>query len=162
MSAYESRASQLLKALRSQAFYNKLGLAALRIIKDRTRKGRDVEGKIFMPYSDPYAASREKRGLNTHPVNLSFQDLTRMLPKGYKSSQQGMLNSIDHVVANDFTSVSILINDPVKEQIAVYHNVQGAGKGKVIRRFWGIEAAKEIKQLADLGYKTLVDLIKRF
>jgi len=154
MAEYKSRAAQLLNALHSQAFYNKLGLAAIRIIKDRTSKGKDVYGKTFESYSDPYAKLRESKGINTHPVNMRFSDL-------FGRGTGGMMNKIGHVVANDLNSVAVLIKDPIKEQIAVYHNIQGAGKGKVIRKFWGIERAVEIKQLANIGYKALVDILKK-
>lgn len=145
----DSKKEKILKALKSQEFYNILGLAAIKIIKDRTRKGKDVKGKKFTPYSESYKKVRERAGLPTSPVSLTFDDIS------------GMLTKVDHVVANDFSHVSVLIDDAAKAQIAKYHNELGASKKKVIREFWGIEMNSEIKKLAKFGYDKLKNILNR-
>jgi hypothetical protein len=145
----DSKKEKLFKALKSQEFYSKLALAAIKTIKDRTRKGKDVEGKSFQPYSESYKKVRQRAGLPVSPVTLTFDDIA------------GMLKKIDHVVANDFSSVAVVIDDAAKEQIARYHSIEGAGKKKVIRRFWGIELQSEIKKLANFGYDVLKNILKR-
>jgi hypothetical protein len=145
----DSKKEKLLKALKSQAFLNILGLAARKIIIYRTRKGLDVEGKSFQPYSESYKKVRQRARLPVSPVTLTFEDIA------------GMLKKIDHVVANDFSSVAVMIDDAAKEQIARYHNIEGAGKKKVIRRFWGIRSASDIKELATEGYEAAKNILKR-
>jgi len=139
---------KLLSALRNQTLWNKLGLAGIRLIRKRTRKGTDVDGKPFKKYSKGYAKKRAKAGLPTHPVNLQFADVG------------SMLMSIDHIVYNNFEGVSVLFGDPAKEKLATYHNIDGAGKSKVIRKFWGLNESEE-KQLADLAAREIENIIKK-
>ncbi len=140
--------NKLLDALKNQQLWNKLGLAAIRLIRIRTRKGKDVDGKDFKKYSAGYKKKREKAGLPTHPVNLEFANVGSMLHK------------IDHVIYNEFDGVSVLIDDPHKEQIARYHNIEGAGKSKVIRKFWGINKEEEDK-LVDIAAREVENIIKK-
>src|ERR1035438_9095851 len=112
MEIQNSRISELLKALKSQTLLNKLALGAELIIKLRTQKGFDVFGKEFQEYSNPYKKIRTRAHLHTSPVDLFFDHTA------------GMLLKIDHVVANDFNSVRVLINDQEKDLIGRYHNTR--------------------------------------
>lgn len=125
--------AKLVDKLRNQALMNRLGLQAQRFIGKRTRKGKDVEGQDFKPYSDAYAKRRRRAGLQTHPVNLTWDNYT------------GMMRSIDHLVAHTYDKVLVYINDPTKRRIARYHNIKGAGKSKVIRRFMGMNEQERVK-----------------
>jgi len=128
----------LIADLQSQKELNKLGLAGIRKIKDRTRKGIDVDGSAFQPYSTNYAEKRASFGLPTSIVNLEFNDI------------DGMLSKVDHVVANDFKSVAIDILDPRKKRLASYHDELGVGKaGQNIRHFWGLSSEDE-KDIAEI------------
>ena len=148
MEILNSKKDKLIKLLQSQAFYEKLGLAVIKIIKDRTRSGKDVEGKSFGSYSKSYIKVRERHNLPTHPVSMTFDDVS------------GMLTKIDHVVANDFKSVSVFFNDKAKQQIAYYWNVSGAGKNKMKRQFWGVKLQSELTKLSKIGYNLLKGIIK--
>lgn len=145
----DSNIDKLLKAIRSSEFYTIIALGAQKIIKDRTRRGKDVQGKTFQQYSEGYKKLRSREGLPVSPVTLTFDDIA------------GMMKKIDHIIANDFSSVAVLIDDPDKGRIAKYHHELGAGKSKVIRRFWGIELASEIKKLSTLGYNKAKNIIQR-
>jgi len=129
---------KILSALDNDKILNRLGLGGIRIVKERTRKGLDVDGKSFKPYSEGYKKKREEAGLVTDIVNLEFDDL------------EGMLHKVDHEVNNSLHSVQMLIDDPEKETIAGYHNIQGAGKSKVIRKFWGF-SEEEKEKLRDIA-----------
>jgi hypothetical protein len=131
---------RIFNVLNSQKIFNKLGLQAIRIIRKRTRKAYDVKGNIFKSYSQGYLKKRAKAGLeNPEKVTLEF------------SRVNSMLETIGYTYALGLggaeSSVEVYITDPLKEQIAYYHNISGAGKGKVIREFWGIESDKEVEQL---------------
>lgn len=143
-----SRIPELLHALKSQTLLHKLALGVEFLIKQRTQKGFDLFGQTFLPYSDAYKKKRESHNLNVWPVDL-FWDHT-----------QGMLTKIDHVVANNFDSVRVLINDPEKELIGSYHDRLGAGKNKVIRRWWGIHSDDEKNRLSRLGFNAIKAIIK--
>lgn len=143
-----SRIQALLSALKSQTLLNKLALGVEFIIKQRTQKGFDLYGQMFVKYSDPYKKKREHAHLNTWPVDLYFDHT------------QGMLTKIDHVIANDFSSVRVLINDTEKEIIGGYHQTLGAGKSKVIRKWWGISQDSEKQKLSRLGWETIKAIIK--
>ncbi len=142
--------------LQSQKLLNRLGLGAIRLIKTRTRLGIDVDGRPFPsatdakdgPYSRSHKRKREKRGLPTSIKNLEF------------SLHDGMLQKVDHVVSADFTSVSVLIDDPKKALIARYLNDDGAGKNKMKHRFWELNLEEEAKlqTLADAHVAELLTL----
>lgn len=122
---------RLIEGLHAQRQLNRLGLAVQRIIRRRTRRGIGVDGERFQDYSDGHTRKREAKGLPTDTVDLTF------------SLYDGMMQAIDHVIANDYASVALLIDDRRKHQIARYHNIEGAGKSKVIRRFWGLSDEEE-------------------
>lgn len=150
MPLQDNISAKLLSALKSQEFYNKLGLAAIRIIKSRTRKQVDVQGDFFKDYHPSYVQRKRRLGFaDPETVNLTL------------SKYRGMLNSIDHEVSSDLQSVAVYFDDKAKEQLAVYHNIMGAGKGKVIREFWGIEMQEEIDQLSSLGYRLLKNIFRK-
>lgn len=130
----------IIDGLQSQTTMNKLALAQTRKIKDRTRRGYDLFGKVFKPYNEDYAKRKFKQtGIPTNVVNLTFDDIS------------GMMQQIDHVVAADFSNAEILILDPRKRKIASYHNELGAGRSRVIRTFWGINEQDEDDLLQLLG-----------
>lgn len=140
---------QFIKGMKSQQFLNKLALAAIRIIKKRTREGKDIKGASFKEYSKGYLKKREAAGLpNADQVNLRF------------AKRQSMMDAIDHEVANDLESVAVLFNDSVKNDLAYYHNVSGAGTSNVIRKFWGIELQEELDDMGDIGFKELEKIFK--
>lgn len=115
-----------LDRLESDRLLNKLGLAGIRKIKSRTRQGKDFEGKAFQKYSAGYKKKRQDAGLPTHLVNLEFDDIN------------GMLQTMDHIIAADRKSVALDFTDEDKRTIASYHNELGAGKSKVKREFFGL------------------------
>ena len=114
------------EAFRSQELLTKLGVHFETSTRRRTIKGKDIEGHTFKPYSKQYAKKRRKLGEPTSPVNLRIDH------------RGGMLEKVDHAVARDLKSVEGFINDTDKERIGFYHAVSGAGKGRVIRKWWGM------------------------
>jgi hypothetical protein len=134
-------------AFQNQKLLNKLGLGGIRLIKKRTRKGKNVQGQPFdrapsaegsSPYSPGHERKREKKGLPTGRIDFVF------------SLYGGMMEKIDHTVTNDLSDVTITIQDDDKRQIARYWNVEGAGPGEMIRRFWGLsgEETEKVRGLA--------------
>jgi len=49
----------------------KIGFKAIELVENRTGKGKDVDGKMFAPYSKKYEAYRVKKG-RQKTVNLEF------------------------------------------------------------------------------------------
>jgi len=132
--------------LAREAIFTRAELAIIRIIKKRTREGKDVEGRSFKPYSEGYRRIRQRAGRPTTPVDLNF------------SNAGGMLDSIEGFIPSTLDKVSIEFNRPDKELLAYYHNISGAGKGKVIREFFALsddeseQVFKNVEELAlDLG-----------
>lgn len=131
----------IIAGLQSQTMMNRLGLAQIRNIKDRTRRGVDLDGRTFKPYNEDYAERKFRlTGIPTHVVNLTFDDIS------------GMMQQIDHVIASDFSKVELQILDPEKRKIASYHNETGAGRSRVIRKFWGINQTDEAALLKIVGH----------
>lgn len=149
METIEKNFDHLLNKIQNQAILHKLGLAMERIIRKRTRAGEDIHGNKFPEYSEGHAKKRKKLNLQTEPVNLEMDTV------------DGMMHQLDSVISNDLSDVALVIDDPEKEQIASFHNIQGAGKSKVKREFWGIYKEEE-KQLFDLFEEDVKKLIKNF
>lgn len=61
---------------RRRLFYsrllNEIGQFSMTKIKERTIQGKDVNNKPFKPYSKQYKMFREKKGLPTNKVDLTF------------------------------------------------------------------------------------------
>lgn len=117
------------KRLVDQKLLNKIGLAGIRRIKDRTRRGVDYLGLSFKAYSEGHAKKRRKLGLPTGHVDLVF------------SLYDGMMQQLDHMVFRDLSGLSILIDDNEKQQLAVWHNIEGAGRSRVKREFFNLSDA---------------------
>jgi len=150
----------ILTELQSQRWFEKLGFAIKTIVRKRTATGVDVDGKQFKKYSEPYARKRKRAGLQTHPVNLSWDD------------SFGMLYQITHEVFADYSGVEVFFGNADKERIAVYHNISGAGKSRVIRKFWGLNqqeidevfelAGEQLSQIAqDITEEQIVNVLKK-
>ncbi|MBI5561073.1 MAG: phage virion morphogenesis protein, partial [Deltaproteobacteria bacterium] len=90
-------------------------------LRERTARGIDAKGKPFKPYSAAHAKKRLKEG-KTFTVDLQF---TGAMLRGLKSSTN-----------EDKGEVVLHFPDPGEAEKASFHNEQGAGKGKVIRRFF--------------------------
>lgn len=156
--------NQLASLLQSGALQNKLGLAAIRIIRTHTRKGQDADGNDFpaaptatggSPYSPGHARKRA-RGLGAGKA------LTTARKTLEYSEHGGMLSKIDHIVARDMEAVSVIIDDPAKEEIAGFL-MQGAGTSRVKHNFFDLsdQSVTKINSLAEREvdqYLTLTNL----
>jgi len=130
--------TDLLDGLHSQKMMNRLGLAQQKTIRDRTALGHDVEGNNWRRYNPQYAKRRERlTGLATYPVTLMFDKIT------------GMMHSIDYEPFGDNAGVELFFTSEQKRRLAEFHNILGAGKPRVIRKFWGVSESEEDK-LAEL------------
>jgi hypothetical protein len=143
-------------ALRNQEMLNKLGLAAERRIRSRTREGRSVEGDAFDTpanetlgaYSKSHGRRREKKGLPTDRINLSF------------SLYDGMLEQMTYDVASDLDGVILYFDDEEKAKIASYITEQGIGTSGVTYDFFGLneEDQEGINEIIDDHLTDALDL----
>lgn len=115
---------------------SQLAERTIRFIKKRTRAGYDVDGIQFLPYSPEYKKRRAKKGLTTSKVDLKFSD--------YKS----MLSTLGYELGKSYTSVAVFFEDDAKDKLAYYHSISGAGKGRVIRDFFGLNSV-EFNEIED-------------
>jgi hypothetical protein len=132
---FEPIAQKIADLFENRKALNRLGLMAERMIQSRTRKGIDVHGRRFRNYSDQHAEKREAEGLETNTVNLEF------------SVYDGMLKQIGYLFRDEATVELYFLNER-SERLATYHNVDGAGKGKIIREFWNL-SEEELQTLAN-------------
>ena len=132
---------ELARRMHNQKLLTRMAFRGEKGIQSRTRKGVGVAGNPFEPYNPAYAAfRREETGLATHPVTLTFDDIS------------GMMRRIDHEVASNLESVTIDITDAKKRRIGSYHDSQGVGKRCAhIRHFWGLsdDDRKAIAEIAE-------------
>jgi hypothetical protein len=103
---------------------SELGEAVVKIIRERTAGGIDVEGRAFQPYSEGWEKERRKRGKAKAPVDLNF--------KG------NMLASLKANVNTTGCEVVVSFENAKEAEKANFHNVSGAGSSRVRRQFLGL------------------------
>jgi len=141
----------VLSEFHSVKLLNKLGLQQIHHIRQRTQSGIDLEGRPFKPYNEQYAERKfAETGIPTHTVNLTFNDV------------DGMLSplKLNHAINADLTAVELLFTDPEKRKLASYHDQLGAGRSRVIRRFWGVNEGDE-KVLGEIVEQDLNLVLQR-
>lgn len=144
-SDFDAFANAFLGEIEGLKLRNTLGLGALRIIRKRTREGRDVDGNPFAPYSEGYAKRRGGRELPTDTVDLAF------------SVRDGMMQDLRYDITGT-GNVVVGFGREDKAEIAGYHSVTGAGESKIVRNFFGLSDEEE-KQLAELAGDDLAQLL---
>lgn len=113
-------------ALVQESTLTRAGLGAQRRMQQRRRRGVDVRGSTFQAYSTSHARKRQREGLPTSPVDLKFSQ--------YDSSA----DALDQAISPDLSTLELLFSDSRASQIAYWHNVSGAGKGRVIREWFAL------------------------
>lgn len=125
------------RRLVSAAFIEALGNEAKRLVLERTSEGIDEDGAAFSPYSERWKKERERQGRDGSRPDLNFTgDMLRAL-------------GVDTDAATGTATVSFSGNATEGEK-AYFHEVAGAGKARVKRRFMGLSegAAQRIEGLA--------------
>lgn len=117
-----------------------------RNIRKRTSQGIDAEGRAFAPYSKDYAKKRDKEGRPAHIVDLEF---TGAMLRGLKSS-----------INEDKGEVVLHFPDPEQALKASFHNEQGAGKNKVMRRFFELSHT-DIEDVKKIVTDHVVEVVKK-
>ena len=106
---------------------NKVSNMAIFMITKRTQSGKLPNGGQMKPYAKGTVRSRKKRGRQT-----GFVDLT---------DTGKMFRSLDYKVAG--LKSSLFFSNMERNKIASYHDIFGAGKGKVVRPFFAIGNKEE-------------------
>lgn len=104
----------------------------------KTAMGIDYKGNNFEPYSKAYAKREGKRNAWMYQTGV-------------------MLNSMTQKVIDNM-SVMIYFNNATARERARWHNIEGAGKSKVKREFFGF--SEMAKQEAFLKYSQSVLKLK--
>ena len=136
-----SNISGIEKSLFNSTILEKIMVDVKQRIKLRTQSGKDKNNKSFTPYSKQYS---EQEGKTL--VNLT--------------QSAGMLNSMTQKVLSN-ESGKIFFSNKRAKTLADIHNNQGAGRGKVIRAFFGVN--KDDRTFAFSSYRkaTAPELAKR-
>ena len=102
-------------------------LHGINMIEDRTESGGGYNG-VFRPYSEVYAKFRSKKGRQVTPVNLNFSGrmLSSMAARRVRRGVQ-----------------EIYFTRSEEARKAYFHNVTGAGKGRITRKFFGFNQAEK-------------------
>lgn len=120
---------------------NSKALIAARIIElinANIDAGVDIEGVPFETYSEAYEAWKRDRYPQGERVNLTLTG--------------NMLSALTHV-PGEANQVVVGFSNSQAAELAYYHNISGAGRGRVLRRFLGLRD----DQLED---SVLIKLIK--
>ncbi len=124
----------------------KAGLRIVELINQNIEAGVDAKGKPFKKYSKQYAEWKaKKKPQYGGKVNLTLRGL--------------MLNAmgvIDYGYKGAKGFIDIGFDDDEAAERAYWHNISGAGRGRVLRRFLGLQE----KQWQDATLrKLLVDAV---
>jgi len=84
------------------------------------------------------------------------QDNVNLQVRGVRG--KGMLGSLV-VIGADKDSVTIGFSNPEAARLAVYHEIMGAGKAKVIRQFMGLPA-KEMQDVINKFMPKIMEVVK--
>lgn len=104
----------------------------------QTAAGIDYKGAAFKPYSKAYAKREGKRNAWMYQSGVMLNSMTQ--------------KAIDNM------SVMVYFNNATARERAKWHNVDGAGKSKVIREFFGF--SEMAKQEAFMNYSKHVLALK--
>lgn len=128
------------RPLITDALLRDLGEMTLRLIRTRTMQGTDADGRAFAPYTPGYAELRAKEGMSTTPdLTVSGRMLNDMAVTGVANgsvslgftSRGGRAPRGKQTLIQRSRSVGA-------EDKAQWHNVDGAGRSKTIRKFFGL------------------------
>lgn len=129
-----------------------IGMKICELIIRNADEGIDINGKKFAPFSFSYwfakkykkkSKSKTKKGKSRYLKQAESAFATEK-NNVFLTQSGAMLAAIDVVKIDEKTSeITIGFNDKNASKIAFYHNVSGAGKGRVIRRFFGVKKADE-------------------
>ena len=108
-------------------------------ITEKTQKGQKPDGGTFRPYAQSTKRDRQERGRQ-----ISFVDLT---------DTGRMFRSLTFKTRS-FSS-SLFFRRSEENRKAAFHDFYGAGKGKVVRRFFAI-GRKDEEKIRQLFFKHLV------
>lgn len=159
----------------------RVGLSIVSIIVERTRQGQGVDGRL-KPYSTrPFA--RPLGGIPSRTISALGEGLQRFTTKqgalwaiitggyaAYKKARYpqdsggvnmtatgGMLRSMTVAAVDEATGKIVIgFSRDDAAELAYYHNVSGAGRGRTIRRFMGLTAEEEIRvaRIAGEAFRT--------
>jgi phage gpG-like protein len=121
----------------SASAMKKIGIDAVRMMIDRTKKGIDIDGMPFAPYSPQYIKYKSEAGRVTDPVNLQFN---------------GEMHRSMLVVATD-NNANISYGDRQRALVALYHQT---GNGQPQRKHFGF-TSEQARRIMDM----LTDAIRK-
>lgn len=135
---------QTLYRMKVQTLLEKLAFGAEYKIKQRTAAGADVNGQVFVDYSPGYAKKRLASGRRINPVDLMYTG--------------DMLAQMTHEIPSfDPNSTEIFFRTKRAEDLAYFHNITGAGRGRVFREFFALNDG-DINELFNLAEETSAEL----
>jgi hypothetical protein len=132
------------KALVDETLMRDVGDLALSIMRRRTAAGVDVNGAAFQALSPGYAKVKAKELGNARAdLTVSGGMLNDMAIVSVSKNRvtlgfvSGAIGSVVRAVGGTFIQRSRAVPAANKAQ---YHNITGAGKSHVIRKFFGLNA----------------------
>ena len=106
-------------------------------------------GSLWAVITGGYKRYRKMAGRQSSKVDLKFR------------SGPGMMNSLKVTkIDTRRKNVEIGFTDKESEQIAIYHQIQGAGKSKVIRKFVGHTKKEERKIVSSVQQNIFANLTR--
>lgn len=134
------------KPIVNEQLMRDVGDLALSMIRRRTAAGTDVNGATFQELSPAYAKQKAKAlGSAKADLTVSGQMLNDMTIVSASRNRvtlgfvSGAIGALTRSVGGTFIQRSRAVGAGSK---ALYHNVTGAGRSHVIRKFFGLNASE--------------------
>lgn len=137
-------------------FANLIGNKAVDLIQDNIDNNIDYEGNAFEPYSFGYWFSKYKKRYSGRKTVKGKQSKAFAAYMSNAKSQwagdkkvnltkTGAMRASLSVIDYNATAKTIVIGfvDQESAQKAYWHNISGAGKGRVLRKFMGLRSVQE-------------------
>lgn len=129
-----------------------IGAKVIEFIVSNVEQKTDLNGKPFMPYSLGYwlrKKYKKKSKAKSKSGKAKFIATAKAAWEGDKANVN-LIYSGAMLAALKITNIdkannviTIGFSDGEAAKVAFYHNVSGAGKGRIIRRFFGVKKGDE-------------------
>lgn len=114
----------------SERTLQQIGDAAISLIREQIDAHTDIDGKPYKPYNRAYYL-RKKRKKSASDSELKAVDFT------VTGNTRAALTVLGVDEKNG--TIKIGLSNPEAAQTMFYHNVSGAGRGRVLRRNLGLQ-----------------------
>ena len=134
-----------------------IGAKVIELILANAASKIDLNGEPFAPYSFGYYLKKKYKKRSKAKSKKGKAKFLQDAKNAYESGKNNvtlvtsgaMLNSISVInIDEEARNITIGFEDAEAAKVAFYHNISGAGKGRILRRFFGVKKGGEAELFA--------------